>query len=715
MILQKLAKELHVSQTPVIIETAGGVHSPAPSGSSQLELYRPFRLPVVLVADSKLGGISTTMAAYESLRLHGFDVVAIVGFKAEWGNLPYLSTKLAVPIVQLPPPPVQQADPEEDAENMSVYYDVVAKSSIMSALKQELEDAHAARVARLREMPDLALSTLWYPFTQHSHLSPAGVTTIDSALGDDFATFDADNTALRPVFDGSASWWTQGLGHGNVSLALEAAHAASRYGHVILPNAVNEPALALAERLLRTVGRGWASRVYYSDNGSTAMEVALKMALKASRVRYGDGPGSKESLALGVIGLTGSYHGDTIGAMDASDPNIFNEQVDWYQARGLFFDPPSLLMRKGVWELTLPAQSRSDDNAKEDLDVVKFASLREIFDLTARKTSNVAHLYESWIKQRIATALARGQKFGALVFEPMLMGAGGMVFVDPLFQHLLVNIVRSSSDLCPSSTATYQEGEDSWTGLPVITDEVFVGLYRLSQQRTFEALDILPDISVNAKLLTGGAVPLATTMARESIFEAFYRDEKRDALLHGHSYTAHPIGTSVALKSLEILDHIHDPAPPSSSSSSSSSSSIERDEMRARRTAWSRDEPFYSVWEPEFITRLSHHAKIDGVLCLGSVMAITLRVDGVAAVGGYGSTVATSLVTRLRAAGSHLSSSFPDNNEHHDRVDESGEGHARGVMVRPLGNVVYFMASQVTTSATAREIQNILLRELDAS
>ncbi|CCG84650.1 protein of unknown function [Taphrina deformans PYCC 5710] len=685
LILQKLAQAVQGAGGPTFVESAGGVHSPGPAGSSQLDLYRPFRLPVVLVADSKLGGISTTVSAYESLRLHGYDVAALVGFKSEWGNLPYLSTKLPVPVVQLPPPPARREDAEEDAENMGVYYDVVARSAIMAALRRELQDGHEARVARLREMPGLALSKLWYPFTQHAHLSESGVTTIDSAHDDDFATFEPAATELRPVFDGSASWWTQGLGHGNATLSLEAAYAASRYGHVILPNAVNEPALALAERLLATVGRGWAGRVYYSDNGSTAMEVALKMALKASRARYGQ-EGTKESLGLGIIGLTGSYHGDTIGAMDASDPNIYNQEVDWYQARGLFFDPPSLLMRNGRWELRVPAQAGQDTPAES------FESLNDVFDLSRRRGSEVARVYGTWIRTQLEAALDRGQRFGALIFEPILLGAGGMVFVDPLFQHLLVAVVRSSTRLCPpapspsSPLAAADEDDDGgiapWTGLPVITDEVFVGLYRLSRRRSFDLLDLVPDISVNAKLLTGGVVPLATTLATESIFRTFFRPGKEEALLHGHSYTAHPVGTSVAAKSLELLDGLY-------------GAEGDGDFVSGRRAAWA-DAPVWSVWDPAAVVALSHHRKVHGVLCLGSVLALTLVDEA----GGYGSTVAAALVTRLRTHGAR---------------DADADGHrpGRGVMVRPLGNVVYLMASQVTTADTAAEIQAILLAQLN--
>lgn len=660
VILARLRGEL-VDDRPTLIETAGGVHSPAPSGSSQLELYRALRLPVVLVADSNLGGISTTVSAFESLRLHGFDVAAVVGFKADWGNIPYLAQKLGVPTLQVPPPPPQQANAEEDAENMSVYYDLVSDSAQINALKHHLTDAHERRISRLREMPGKALRTFWYPFTQHGLLSEDRVTTIDSALEDDFATYDRESQSLRPMFDASASWWTQGLGHGNQELAMEAAYAAARYGHVMLPNAVNEPALALAEQLVATVGKGWASRVYYSDNGTTAIEIALKMALKAARVRYGYG-GKENGPRLKVIGFSGSYHGDSIGAMDASDPNVYNDEVDWYDARGTFFDPPSVAMRKGEYVLSSEGET-----------LATFATLNELFDLPTRRATSVADRYRAHIDQVLRRAVEQGDRFGALIFEPLLMGAGGMTFVDPLFQRMLVDYVRSSDLFCPASA----DGA-AWTGLPVVTDEVFVGLYRLGHARATALLDVAPDISVNAKLLTGGAVPLAVTLASEDIFDVFVSEKKSDCLLHGHSYTAHPVGTSVALASVKKLHALYEPGADRVAT-----------QVDAAKEDWAVDAPIASVWSRSFVVDLSSHDRVESVVCLGSVLAVSLKpLPGEE--GGYTSAASVEVLERLR-------------------IGNETDG---GVMGRPLGNVVYFMASQVTTRETADRIEKMLLPAL---
>lgn len=134
--------------------------------------------------------------------------------------------------------------------------------------------------------------------------------------------------------DASASWWTQGLGHGNPDLSLAAAYAAGRYGHVMFASAINQPSLQLAQLLLIKHNNPRLAKVYYTDNGSTGMEVGIKMALRASCLMYG-WDHRKEDIE--VIGLKGSYHGDTMGVVDASEPGLYNNTIEWYKPRGCRF------------------------------------------------------------------------------------------------------------------------------------------------------------------------------------------------------------------------------------------------------------------------------------------------------------------------------------------------------------------------------------------
>jgi dethiobiotin synthetase/adenosylmethionine--8-amino-7-oxononanoate aminotransferase len=131
---------------------------------------------------------------------------------------------------------------------------------------------------------------------QHGLVHENNVTVIDSAHSDFYSVSNksvvddpsSKDSVLSPQFDGSASWWTQVLGHAHPSLTLAAARASGRYGHVLFPQAVHLPALKLAEKLIHDgPGKGWASRAFFSDNGSTGMEVTLKMAIRAYSSRHG--------------------------------------------------------------------------------------------------------------------------------------------------------------------------------------------------------------------------------------------------------------------------------------------------------------------------------------------------------------------------------------------------------------------------------------------
>lgn len=188
---------------------------------------------------------------------------------------------------------------------------------------------------------------------------------------------------------------------------------------------------------------------------------------------------------------------------------------------------------------------------------------------------------------------------------------------DPLFQHTLVQVVRQSPHLFGSPIPHPPTDPHTWTGLPVVFDEVFTGLYRLGRFSSASFLQIHPDISCHAKLLTGGLVPLCTTLASDSIYSAFLGSEKRDALLHGHSYTAHAVGCHVANTSLNAMLDMERGAA-----------------WRVYKDDWASATPasppggaldVWSAWSREFIDKVSRRRDVESVIALGSVLAISLR------------------------------------------------------------------------------------------
>jgi dethiobiotin synthetase/adenosylmethionine--8-amino-7-oxononanoate aminotransferase len=590
-------------------------------------------LPTVLIGDSRLGGISSTISAYESLMLRGYIVDALLLFREDYyQNWEYLSSYFAekgVPVMAILPPPTRLPSREEDAASLEGYYKNLSESdsSELSPVIAHLTERHESRLDELDSMPGRTHTKIWWPFVQHSsvHPNPKSITVIDSAHKDHLSIYnnrvrgsEEIGSLLGYQFDGSASWWTQTLGHSNPTLALAAARAAGRYGHVIFPQSTHTPALNLAETLLTGPGNGWASRVFYSDNGSTGMEVALKMALRAYTKKYP----VKEDIGdrakkLGVLGLKGSYHGDTIGVMNACDAGDGVFTCEWHDSKGFWFEPPSLTIQGGRIEITLPPSLRElalrDGVSKEDLAWTGARdSLNTAYGVERRLGTALAQVYRKFIKRsldNIETEIA------ALVLEPLVMGAGGMIFVDPLFQRILVDVVRSRSPPVKPSN------EGGWSGIPVIFDEVFVGTYRMGHQTTSTVLGVHPDIAVYAKMLTGGLVPLAATLAREEVFKAFEGERKDQALLHGHSYTAYPVACEVANETLKQIRKLVESEGWKDARRKWTGEAASHDPAEGAARVW-------SFWDPKFVDELSKLKSVKGVMTLGCVLAIKIDDGG---------------------------------------------------------------------------------------
>ena len=623
------------SSSSNLIFIISGVHSPTLSGSTQLDAYRPLFLPTLLIGDSRLGGISSTISAYESLLLRGYIVDALLLFREDYyRNWEYLSSYFSekgVPVKTIPPPPTRLSSREEDISNLESYYKNISESesSALSEVVAQLTEQHKSRLDELDSTPARTHAQIWWPFVQHSSVypNPKSIAVINSAHKDYFSVYNDDHargseetdSLLCYKFDGSASWWTQTLGHSDPTLTLAAARAAGRYGHVLFAQSTHLPALKLAETLLAGPGRAWASRVFYSDNGSTGMEVALKMALRAYIKKYpakGDAGGDRAK-KLGVLGLKGSYHGDTIGSMNACDEGDGVYTCEWHDSKGFWFDPPSLAIQKGQICITLPPSLRNFASrggvSEEDLTWIGARdSLNAAYDVERRLGTALAQVYRDFIKHSLDDIKT---EIAALVLEPLVMGAGGMIFVDPLFQRVLIGEVRSRSPHVESST------DGRWSGIPVVFDEVFVGTYRMGHQTTSTVLGVHPDIAVYAKMLSGGLVPLAATLAREEIFEAFVGERKDQALLHGHSYTAYPVACEVANETLKQIRKLTESEGWKDTKRKWTGEAALKDPAKDGARVW-------SFWDPEFVDRLSKLELVKEVMTLGCVLAIKIDDGG---------------------------------------------------------------------------------------
>lgn len=250
-------------------------------------------------------------------------------------------------------------------------------------------------------------------------------------------------------------------------------------------------------------------------------------------------------------------------------------------------------------------------------------------------------------------------------------------YSDPLFQRCLTDVVRDHPELF-SANAGSPRSAPSWSGLPVIFDEVFTGLYRLGRATSASFLGVQPDVAVNAKLLTGGLIPLCTTVASQEIFDTFSSPEKSDALLHGHSYTAHAVGCTVAVDSLKAMAEMD-----------------VNGSWNGFKAGWESKTPapvetstpdIWSVWSPNLLQELSCSESVESVFAIGTVLSISLRdAQG----GGYTSNAAKGLQKQLAVGGDQFNV--------HSRV---------------LGNVLYLMSSVTSKPESLQEIERLLRSSL---
>ena len=328
------------------------------------------------------------------------------------------------------------------------------------------------------------LRTVWHPCTQmkdHEWLP-----MIPIVRGAGVWLYDADG---RRYLDAVSSWWVNLFGHANPRIAGAVAHQAARLEHVMLGGFTHEPAIELAERLTALAPEG-LTRCFYADNGSSAIEVALKMSFHYWR-------NAGRTTKRRFVTLTNSYHGETLGALAVGHVDLYRE----------IYQP--LLM-----------------------DVISVPSP----DCYARETGETWEAHSRRMFAPMEETLARhADEICAVIVEPLVQCAGSMRMYHPAYLALL-------RDACDRH------------GVHLIADEIAVGFGRTGTLFACEQAGISPDFLCLSKGITGGFLPLSAVLTGERVYEAFY-DEYASlrAFLHSHSYTGNALACVAALATLDIF------------------------------------------------------------------------------------------------------------------------------------------------------------------
>lgn len=408
---------------------------------------------------------------------------------------------------------------------------------------------------------------LWHPYTQHGLEN----SFLPVARAKNAWLYLEDNTA---ILDAISSWWVNLHGHAHPEIAQALYQQALTMEHTLFGSFTHQPAIELAEILIQAAQKSGShlTRCFYSDNGATAVEIALKIAFQ-----YHKNQGVTERTKF--LALTDAYHGDTLGSMTVSARDHYHLYFNELLPEADFISP-----------IDIPA-------------------------------------LENQLKHE-------GERYAALILEPLVQGAGGMKMYSP-------ECLRQIAALCKH-----------W-GILLICDEVFTGFYRTGSCFAFSQAGIQPDLLCLAKGLTGGFLPMAATLATESIFSAYCSDDVKHAFLHGHSFTANPLGCAAGLASWKILQKPE------------TQRSITR--IAEQTQTW--------------IDRLSSHPQGVNARCLGTIGVIEKK-----GAPGYLSHIGA----KIRAYAIQ-----------------------HGVLIRPLGSVLYAVPPYCTTQEELDRIYTVIQQLLD--
>lgn len=407
---------------------------------------------------------------------------------------------------------------------------------------------------------------IWHPFTQmKTEGEPLAIVKGEGSL-----LFDENGTQY---IDAISSWWVNLHGHSHPYLAEKVKQQMLNLEHVVFAGCTHKPAAILCERLTKHLPKN-QKKFFFSDNGSSAVEIAIKMV-----IQYWYNKGEKRNRFLA---LQAAYHGDTFGAMSAG-------------ARGLFSEP----FNNYLFEVThLP-----------------FPKDRDVLN-------------------KLELELKKGD-ISCFIFEPLVQGAAGMRMYSPKILDEMIALCKKYNVLC-------------------IADEVMTGFGRTGTTFAVNQLNNMPDLMCMSKGLTGGTLPMSITTCSQEIYDAFLSNDLTKAFLHGHSFTGNPVGCSVSIASLDLLE----------------------------KESCQENIKLIIESHKVFAEEIKNHPSINDIRQTGTIIAIELKDNN----SGYASDLRKIL--------------------YHHFLSE-------GVLIRPLGNVIYILPPYCITKEELHTIYSATKKALE--
>lgn len=334
-------------------------------------------------------------------------------------------------------------------------------------------------------LSDRSRQVVWHPCTQMKDHEWLPLVPIARAEGVWLEDFDG-----KRYLDAVSSWWTNIFGHRHPHIVERLKAQLDTLDHVLLGGFTHEPVVALAEKLCEIAPPGFG-KCFFADNGSSAVEVALKMSF-----HYWQNTGKTKKHKF--VALSNSYHGETLGALAVG-------------GTGLYRDAYAPLLMQPIHVPSPDCYERAPGESWEDFSSRQFMHME-------------------------ATLEHHADEICAVIVEPLVQFATGMRMYHPVY-------LKRLREACDRH------------GVHFIADEIATGFGRTGRMFACDWAGVTPDFMCLSKGITGGTLPLAAVLTRDSIYEAFYDDYGRyRAFLHSHSYTGNPIACAAALATLEVFE-----------------------------------------------------------------------------------------------------------------------------------------------------------------
>lgn len=462
----------------LLVEGAGGLLVPLSETYFAADLIRDLKAEVILVSRLGLGTINHTLLTIEQAREKGLPLAGVIfsdtqnkkGIpeKTNPGEIKKLAQVKVIGTI-----PFLKSFTKE-----TVVRTCRSKINLNALLKKPI-------LTTLSKLPDWDKKYVWHPFTQMKDWANQEPLVIDRAEGNYLIDIKGDR-----YLDGVSSLWVNVHGHRKHEIDRALKQQINRLSHSTLLGLSNTPSIELAKKLVEIAPKG-LEKVFYSDNGSTAVEVAIKMAYQ-----YWQNTGQTKKRKL--LHLANSYHGDTLGSVSVGGIDLFHHVY-----RDLVFE---------TVKIDFPDMYRAPKGEKYP--EYAFKCVEKFKKLIQRENGKIA----------------------CLVVEPLVQGAAGMIVWPP-------GILKTLSDICRKYD------------ILLIADEVATGFGRTGKMFACEHENVAPDMLCLAKGITGGYLPLAATLTTKKIFDGFifpYAQQK--TFFHGHTYTGNPLACTAALVNIQIFE-----------------------------------------------------------------------------------------------------------------------------------------------------------------